>query len=201
MRTSWRSLAVPLVAAFALGLPIGCSGSGPDQRVATTEIAGPEEPAENLTRDASIYAAVVKQLVKEHGRGQGKPPFKVIFVIDGVVPHAERPTDPTDPEQPFEHDVADGIRFLSVLADQPPIEFIPDRKSGVVGTSGGSQPGHAKDGGAVISLGAIEGTGARVEVGTSIWVNGLSGRWLTYVVEHKDDVWKVIGTTGPMAIS
>jgi hypothetical protein len=201
MRRPWKSLAVPLAAAFALALAMGCSHSGPDEAVTTTETARPEKAAENLTRDASIYAAVIKQLVKDHGRGQGKRPFKVILVVDGVVPHAERPTNPTNPEQPFEHDVADGIRFLSVLADLPPIEFIPDRKSGIVGTSGGSQPGHAKDGGAIISLGAIDGAGAHVEVGSNIWVNGLSGWWLTYVVEHKADVWRVTGMTGPIAIS
>jgi hypothetical protein len=201
MRASWRNLAIPLTAAFVLTVSIGCSGSGPDEAVTATETPGPEKPAENITRDASIYAAVIEQLVKDHGRGQGKHPFKVILVVDGVVPRAERPTSPTDPEQPFRHDVADGIRFLSVLADLPPMEFIHDRESGIVGTSGGGQPGHARDGGAIISLGAITGESGRVEVATNIWVNGLSGRWLTYVVEHEEGVWEVTGTRGPVAIS
>jgi hypothetical protein len=58
-----------------------------------------------------------------------------------------------------------------------------------------------KNGGVLISLGSIEPDGKRVEVETSLWINGLAGQWLTYVLEQKDGSWAVTGTTGPMAIS
>jgi hypothetical protein len=52
-----------------------------------------------------------------------------------------------------------------------------------------------------LSLGPIDGTGNRVEVANSLWINGLAGQWLTYVVEWRGGTWEVTGTTGPMAIS
>jgi len=43
--------------------------------------------------------------------------------------------------------------------------------------------------------------GHRVEVPRNPRINGLAGPWLTYVVERDGESWKVIGTTGPVAIS
>jgi hypothetical protein len=152
-------------------------------------------------RDAFVYAAVIEQLVTESKPGQGDPPFKVIFVLDGVVPRAAEPTARENPEGPFAHDLKDGLQFLATLSELPPLEFVPTRESALGGTNSGKRPGQARDGGAVISLGAIERSGRRVEVETSLWVNGLWGTWQTYVLAEKDGVWEVTGTTGPLAIS
>jgi hypothetical protein len=91
--------------------------------------------------------------------------------------------------------------FLAELGDLPPVEFVAARDDAVIGTSSGKRPGEVRHGGAIVTLGPIEGQGNRVEVGNSLWVNGLSGRWQTYVVVQHDTVWKVTGTTGPLAIS
>ena len=101
---------------------------------------------------------------------------------------------------PFSHDVKDGVRFLSRLADLPPVEFVASRHSVVAGASA-SSPGQVKNGGVLISLGSIEPDGKMVEVEASLWINGLAGTWLTYVLDKRDRTWKVTGTTGPMAIS
>jgi hypothetical protein len=153
-------------------------------------------------REAFVYAAVIEGLVDESRVDRrDKTPIKVLFVLDGVVPDAAKPTALNDPAEPFSHDVKDGIRFLAELGDLPPVEFVAARDDAVVGTNSGKRPGEARHGGAIITLGPIEGQGNRVEVGNSVWVNGLSGRWQTYVVVQHDNVWKVTGTTGPLAIS
>jgi hypothetical protein len=122
---------------------------------------------------------------------------KKIFVLDGVISNAADPMKLNNPEQPFGHNLKGGIRFLAGLADLPPIDFVADRESVVVGRP----PGRARGGGAIVSLGPIEGAGSRVEVGVNTWSNSLAATWLTYVIEEKDGHWKVTGTTGPMAIS
>jgi hypothetical protein len=153
-------------------------------------------------REAFVYAAVIEQLVEESRLGpRDKAPFKVLFVLDGAVPDAAKATAQDDPAEPFSHDVKDGIRFLAELGDLPPVEFVATRKSAVVGTGSGKRAGRAKDGGAVISLGLIEGQKNRVEIGNSLWVDGLWGTCQTYVVAQKDGTWRVTGTTGPVAIS
>jgi hypothetical protein len=72
---------------------------------------------------------------------------------------------------------------------------------GVVGTRSGSSPGHVKNGGVLISLGPIEEDRRRVRVGNSLWISGLAGQWLTYVLEQRDGHWTVTGRSGPTAIS
>jgi hypothetical protein len=89
----------------------------------------------------------------------------------------------------------------AALADLPPLRFVASRDSVVVGTKGGSSPGYVKKGGVLLSLGPIEGDGNRVEVGNSLWISGLAGQWLTYVLGVRDGVWRVSGTAGPIAIS
>jgi hypothetical protein len=158
-------------------------------------------PAGEPSRDALIYAAVIERLVKEATPDRQDPPFKIVFVLDGAVPHAAKPTRPEDPRTPFNDEVKDNLRSLAALSDVPDMEFASTRESAVVGTDSGQRPGQARDGGAVVSLGAIKGKGRRVEVASSLWVNGLFGQWQTYVLVKKDGVWRVTGTTGPLAIS
>jgi hypothetical protein len=163
-----------------------------------------EPAAKSTNRSAAIYAAVVRQLVtKDHTfGGSADPGFKVVYVLDGVVVDAadpSKPADAHDPKEPFSPDVKDGVRFLSTLADLPRVEFVPERASAVAGASA-SSPGQVKNRGVLISLGPIGLRGKTVEVETSLWINGLAGEWLTYVLE-RDGTWKVTGTTGPRAIS
>jgi hypothetical protein len=209
-----RALLALLAVAAALA---GCSGGDstadqPDQSpVASTDGVTSGPPESNTSgsvsadaepvRDAFVYAAVLEQLLQESTSGRGNPPFKVLFILDGAVPRAAHPTKPEDPEAPFGHDVKDGLRFLATLSELPPLEFVATRDSAVGDTGSGKRPGEARDGGAVVTLAPIKGDERRVEVGSSIWVNGLSGRWQTYVVAETGGVWQVTGTTGPLAIS
>jgi hypothetical protein len=177
--------------------PVEATSSGPD---ASARSDGGSDGATPV-REAFIYAAVIERLVKESRSGQGGETFEVLVVLDGAVPGAANPTRQAEPEEPFGHDTKDGMRLLATLGGLPPIEYVATREAAVVGTESGKRPGEARDGGAVVTLGPIEGAENRVEVGSSLWVNGLSGRWQTYVVAQRDGVWKVTGTTGPLAIS
>jgi hypothetical protein len=154
------------------------------------------------SRTAAIYASVLRQLVtKDHTFGHGDPGFKVVYVMDGVMEGVGGlgGSVPVRPTEPFSGTVK--AQLHEALADLAPLRFVNRRRSAVVGTAGGSSPGHVKNSGVLISLGQIEGEGNRVEVGNSLFISGLAGQWLTYVVEKREGAWKVKGTTGPVAIS
>jgi hypothetical protein len=185
---------------------MGCGGAS---KVTNEEAADlPENGSgtvEQMGRDAAIYGAVVKRLIKEDNTfGGGDPGFGVVYVMNGAVKDAADPMNPVTEykvEEPFSHDVQDGVRFLSKLADLPPVEFVAERDAVVTGEHGGTRPGHVKNRGVLVGLGPIEEAGNTVEVQTSLWINGLAGQWLTYVLAERDGAWKVTGTTGQMAIS
>jgi hypothetical protein len=211
-RNQSKLLLAVLILAGAL---VGCSGgdSAPtssertaseasaDGASADASASSTSSLADEPVRDAIVYAAVIEQLVEETSPDRGDPPFKILFVLDGAVPHAATPTHREDPRAPFSDEVKHDLRALAALSDYPDIEFVSTRDSAVVGTDSGNRAGQARDGGAVISLGPIKRKGRRVEVPTSLWVNGLWGQWQTYVLVENDGVWKVTGTTGPLAIS
>jgi hypothetical protein len=177
------------------------SADGGTASAPASSTPGPTPAEAEPVRDAFVYAAVIEELVDESTSGRPDPPFKVIFVLDGAVPKAAKATFARDPRTPFRHDVKDGVLFLATLNELPPIEFVARRDSAVVGSDSGKRPGEARDGGAVVTLGPVKGGEGRVEVGSSLWINGLSARWQTYVVAEKEGVWEVTGTTGPLAIS
>jgi hypothetical protein len=101
-----------------------------------------------MGRDTAIYGAVVKQLIKKDNTlGGSDPGFGVVYVMNGAVKDAADPMNPVteyEVEEPFSHDVQDGVRFLSKLADLPPVEFVAERDSVVTGEHGGTRPGHVK---------------------------------------------------------
>jgi hypothetical protein len=184
----------------------GCGGGGESVNAGSMPTLPPEDAGTAAAdRAAKIYAAVIRQLVtKDHTFGRADPGFKVVYVLDGVVEDAEdpsKPVDAQDPTHPFSHDLKGGVQILSRLGDLPPIRFVPERDPVVAGIRSGSSPGHVKNGGVLISLGPIEGNATRVRVGNSLWISGLAGQWLTYVLEQRDGDWTVRGTSGPMAIS
>jgi hypothetical protein len=185
-------------------IPLGCGSEAkePDSASPGNQSEGTDS-ADQLSRETAVYAAVIRQLVtKDHTFGGGDPGFEVVYVMDGVVAGAGKidgNVEESDPAQPFSDEVKAGL--LSGLADLPPIEFVSERSSVLVGTNSGTAPGNVKNSGVLISLGPIEGNGTKIEVGNSLWINGLAGQWQTYVLRARDGAWKVVGTTGPVAIS
>jgi hypothetical protein len=170
---------------LALGVP-ACGG------LATP--GGPEPP----NREALIYAAVIRQLVTvDHTFGESDPGFRVVYVMDRADPKAaDAGVLDEDRGTPIEPEVQEAIR--DELTDLPPIEFISDRRE-VIGSF--EKGGLVKKNGALVTLGTIPDGDDRLEIGASLYIAGLAGTWLTYVVESTPDGWEVTGTTGPIAIS
>jgi hypothetical protein len=190
--------------AVLLGLAV-LSGCGTEAAEVGAPSGNPEPAADadSSNEAGEIYSAVVVRLVQvDHTYGQADPGFKAVYVVDGVVPHAADPTNVgQDPAEPFASAVKAQIQALARSEDLPPLEFVAKREAVVEGTRGGASPGRVADGGVLISLGSIEHNGSNAQVPASLWINGLAGQWLTYVLEKEGGAWQVKGTTGPVAIS
>jgi hypothetical protein len=183
-------------------IPLGCSGGADEDRTPLVTHRAETPPNTRDSREAAIYASVLRQLVtKDHTFGGGDPGFKVVYVMGGVMKHPEalNGSPAASPAEPFDTTVK--AKLHAALADLPPLRFVPRWGSVIVGTSGPATPGYVKNMGVLISLGPIRGRGNRVKVGNSLFITGLAAQWLTYVVENENGVWKVVGTTGPVAIS
>jgi hypothetical protein len=158
-----------------------------------------DDPGSQASRTAAIYAAAIRKLVTEdHTFGGADPGFKVVYVIDGPVPHAEDPSRTLDelrPAAPFGADVK--RELVRELAGLPPLRFVPDRGSVVAG----EPPGHVINGGVLLTLSSPTGADDKVRLGNSLWINGLAGTWQTYILERRADGWRVTGRSGPVAIS
>jgi hypothetical protein len=185
------ALGVLLLSAAACG--------GPDAGPERGGPGGSPRDDPQTHRTVSIYSSVIRRIVtKDHTFGGGHPRFRVIYVIDGPVKHAEDTSQPVDeqrPEAPFDPEVKQGLR--KKLADLPPLKFVQERSSVVAG----KEPGHVINRGVLVTLGPISGGRTKAVVGNNLWISGLAGQWLTYVLELQGNDWEVTGTTGPVAIS
>ncbi len=173
-----------------------CKGTGPG---AGQGVPDPRPGVEaDVEETVSVYAAVIRQLVtRDHTYGDD-PKFRVVYVLDGVVANAEDPlrsTNDRQPAAPFDRRVKEGLR--RALTDLPSVRFVKEPDSVIAG----EEPGHVINHGVLLTLGPIRGGPRKVTVGNELWINGLAGQWLTYVVERRARQWRVTGTKGPVAIS
>ena len=131
------ALVVPAVLGCDLGTSAGeVSGSTRSEGAVTTEPA-PGVTAATPPEAALVYTAVLKRALKDAWAGRGESGFQVVFVVDGAVPRAAKPTRMEDPSHPFAADLKSGMRFLGEQAELPPIEFVAER----AGPSEGEAPG------------------------------------------------------------
>ena len=185
-------------------LLVACGGSngpatGGGSRGETEAATDPDE----ATRAGKVYATVIRHLVTpDRTFGDARPPFEIVYVLDGAVRGAVDPNRATEEgvaPRPFPAETTALVR--ESLEDLVPVSFVRARKQVVTGEAAGSSPGRVVDGGVLVTLGRIEARGGRVTVATSMWVSGLAGEWATYVLESRWGRWRVTGTTGPVAIS
>jgi hypothetical protein len=209
-----RLLVILVGVAFALA---ACEGSPSDQQsesggeVIATETrpggqvvdteAMPAEIAvagrERVERTIGIYSAVVRQLVtKDHTFGGGPAPFERVFIVDGAVPRANDPGLSREAPRSFEPEVRAGI--LEELADLPPVEFVSDPDSVVVGRRNCA---HVRRNGVLITLGPIEGGKDKATVPNGLYFACLGGQWLTYELGRANEGWRVTAMKGPYIIS
>ena len=176
----------------ALALP-ACNGSLETGR--PIETVGPiSEPD---ARIVAIYSTIIRQLVtKDHTFGDEESPFDRVFIdvrIDGGAGNSDA-SPPTGATLSAEDQAA----ILRELADLPPVEFVENPDSVIVGKN---RCPHVKGDGVLITLGPISGDSERVTVPNDMFFACLGGLWITYVLENEDGHWRVTGTEGGIGIS
>lgn len=198
-RAGWRLVGRLAVAAGLLCLLPGCDllGGSDSSGTATTPTAEAESLDPRIERDAAIYAAVVRQLVeKDHTYGGADPRFEAVDILDGAVKASV--TSIKGWSRAPRHRFDDDLKFAleERLSGLPPLTFVLRRNSGVM-------PVRVpwKNRRALVTLGPIVGAEGRVEVSAHLAINSYPMIWLTYVVRERASGWKVVGTTGPMAIT
>lgn len=149
-------------------------------------------------RRAEIYAAVIRQLVTvDHTFGNAQPRFRVVYVVDGVVPGAGSALrDFFTPARPFGEDVTAGIR-QQLEGKVPPIRFVADGEDALRRPI---RAGAVRNRGVIISLGPIERKNDLVRVPNMLWCDAKCAQWRTYVLAEKGGRW-VITRSGPASIS
>jgi hypothetical protein len=189
--------------ALALFVFLAAVGCGATDSVETAASPPEGTAASADQRNAAIYRAVIRQILMKDGTFGSTPTrVKVVYVLNRPIEGAADPevqqTSGSSPEA-FSETLKTAIRAR--MAELPPVKFGPTRNPVVVGDKAGSSPGHVKAGGVLITLGPIVGDEGKVRVANSWWMNGLSGQWLTYVLDRQGAEWKVTGISGPIAIS
>jgi hypothetical protein len=162
-------------------------------------------PAPNPTpvdRQAPIYAAVLRQyLTSGDAAIAADHRFPQIFVIDHAVPgagasghgasgHGASGDGPIPP----------GARraITHALTDVGPLTFVASGEEVIVEPHGCA---HVRDDGILITLGPVDGSGDRVQVGVNGFLACLGANSLTYSVQQTSSGWMVSGITalGPVA--
>lgn len=150
----------------------------------------------HASRQALVYAAVIRQLVtKDAGFGGAPSLYRHVYVLDGVAPTAADPMHlVSQPAKPFVEGL--GLQIAAGLRRLPPLTFV--RSRGLVIT--GAKPGHVVHRGVLITLGRIQWVDAQTaRVANNRWASGLNGQWLTYTVKYDHSSWRVTGVSGNRA--
>lgn len=175
--------------------PGGISPEGYRLRMSVGKLAPPDFTAED---QAAIYAAVIRQLYEvDHTFGKNRPDFPNLYLVymtdDSAGGDFQAPPDsrilPEELRTEISARLADlpaTVRWTNSLKAVP----LEDGKSTVEG------------GGAVIHVGNIH----RNEDGTamtagSIYVANLAAGGRTYILEKKNGIWQISGTTGGIWVS
>jgi hypothetical protein len=123
--------------------------------------------------------------------------FETVYVLDQAYPDAGDPQGKHEPGAPIGPDTQ--RRLTAALTGVAHLGFITDRTAVIETRNGCAQ---VKNGGILITLGAVNGDYHEVQVGINGFVACLGATWLTYVVRNEPGSgWRVTGTTGAMAIS
>lgn len=167
-------------ALLALALLAGCGGV--DSVVARAHPTATATPAGQSAdeRTIAIYSAVIRQAVTGGRtlRPAKKTRFTHIAVLDRAVQTTGGFADESRPSGPaFDAAVREGISVR--LADLAPVEFVGSSDDA---RSPSPQRRPAREGGVIVTLGEIEGSGLRVEVANRFWCGGLCGEGTTYVL-------------------
>ncbi len=188
-----------IVLALALTGLTACASKVTDSAAKAPDDRTPQGLA-SPSPEAAVHSAAIRQLILvDHGYGKARPPYKVVYVLNGPVPGAEdsnKLVSEIKPATTFSPEMQRQI--VNALPDLPPVQFVPDREAVITGEA----PGHVINDGVLVTLGPVQWEGsAKATIGSSRWANGLNGQWVTYVFNYSKAEWRIAGTTGTTAIS
>lgn len=146
---------------------------------------------------AQIYLAVLRQYLTAP-QDNSNLSFARVFVVDHADPRAADPMEPITASDGQPITAADQATIIAGLRDIAPIEFVGSRDKVITSDHGCPT---VRDHGIVIVLGPPVPMGRSTHVAINGFAACLSATWLTYVVQHGDSGWSVIGTTGTAAIA
>jgi len=181
---------------ITLVMTIGCGRNAPP----------PASPGLSLEDEASIYAAVIRQLATVDDTFGGNLEPTKLFIIKNTDDKAGDPTGPSSFSTAISQTAQDKI--TDMLHDLSSIIVWIDKFEDAEFEEGKS-PGLEKlpiqsviDGGAIITLGNIHlQNDGSAQVAGSIYVASLAAGGATYILEKKEGPWEITGTTGVRWIS
>ena len=150
-----------------------------------------------VDQQAKIYAAVLRQyLTSGDAAIAADHRFPQIFVIDHAVPGAGASGHGASGGGPIPPAARRAITHA--LTDVGPLTFVSSSDEIIVEPHGCA---HVRDDGILITLGPVDGSGDRVQVGVNGFLACLGANSLTYSVQQTTDDWMVSGITalGPVA--
>ena len=186
---------------MVLLLTVGLLGAG-CAREAPREATGvPAVPAATNAqvedRQAAVYAEVLRRYLATPNENSfpGRA-FTNVYVLDRTVPGAGDPMNNGNGGTPIA--VPTQERITAAVTGFGAVTFIADKNTVIEDPNGCAR---VRDGGILITLGPVAGSGDRVEVAVSGFVACLGATWLTYVVVKETGGWRVSGTTGSIAVA
>jgi hypothetical protein len=147
-------------------------------------------------RQSLIYAAVLRQYLTSGDHSFGNHQFPQVFVLDHTEADAGASGHGASEGWPIPATVRRAI--TAALADVGPLTFVASRDAVIEKPHGCAR---VRDGGILVTLGPVDGSGDRVQVGVNGFVACLGANSLTYLVERTSRGWAVSGITarGPVA--
>jgi hypothetical protein len=149
-----------------------------------------------VDRQALIYTAVLRQYLTSGDHSFGDHRFPEVFVLDHTVAGAGAPGHKAPGGGPIPRGVQRAITHA--LTDVGPLTFVASRDAVIEDPHGCA---HVRGDGILVTLGPVDGSGDRVQVGVNGFRACLGANSLTYLVERTGRGWAVSGITthGPVA--
>jgi hypothetical protein len=149
-----------------------------------------------VDRQALIYTAVLRQYLTSGDHSFGDHRFPEVFVLDHTVAGAGTPGHKSPGGGPIPRGVQRAITHA--LTDVGPLTFVASRDAVIEDPHGCA---HVRGDGILVTLGPVDGSGDRVQVGINGFVACLGANSLTCLVQRTGRGWAVSGITahGPVA--
>ncbi len=157
--------------------------------------SGSLREAERSSAQASIYAAVARQLVEFDNTFGPDHRFREILIVDQLDPDAGDAVREDQSGRQLSEDQRSEI--LAAIEHLAPVSFIKSQRQFIRGDD--LAPVIPRS--VIITLAPVEFDDDGAIVGANLWCGGTCGLWVTYRVTEGPDGWTVAGREGTWSIS